>query len=260
MRELLSMRVLVTRSVHQAESLAALIEDAGGHAVRFPVLEICAPSDAAAVEAAISRLKQFELVIFTSANAVRYTARQILAQHGPLTERPLIAAIGSATAAALATQNINTSVVPSGQFSSEGLLRSDALQHVRGRRIAIFAGQGWRRTLPEVLTARGAVVEVIGCYRRRRSNVDSRPLVAEWKSHGMDMVTVTSGEAARNLCALMGQSGQALLFGTPVVAISERVAAICTELGWGDAPLVAECASDVGIVNTIKQWRQMNCS
>ena len=62
--------VLVTRPEHQAGPLCQLIERHGGVAIRCPALVIREPHDWAPALAIFDRLAEYDLAIFTSANAV----------------------------------------------------------------------------------------------------------------------------------------------------------------------------------------------
>ncbi len=61
--------VLVTRPEHQADELVAAIEDAGGEAIRFPVIDI-EPQDSADVSRCLEALPAADITIFISTNAV----------------------------------------------------------------------------------------------------------------------------------------------------------------------------------------------
>ena len=76
-----------------------------------------------------------------------------------------------------------------------------------------------------------------------------------WARGDIDIVSVTSTQALRNLYDLVGKLGQQWLVKTPIVVVSERTAAACRELGFKTKPLVAAQASDEAIVETIKTWR-----
>ena len=258
--ELVGLRVLVTRPASQAGHLVKLVETAGGTAVRFPVVEVVPTADTTRLNRAAKRFSAFDIAIFVSANAARYAAPQIAAHTSDTSGLPLIAALGDGTARALATHNLVASLLPIGRYGADGLLATAALSRVVGLRIVIFAGDKGRPTLAETLAARGADVEVVECYRVVSSAVEPGPLLDEWCNQGMGIVTVTSVRIAENLYQRLAANGRSLLLRAPLVAISERVARACWQLGWQQTPLVAEQANDVGIVNTIKHWRRTNPS
>ena len=70
-----------------------------------------------------------------------------------------------------------------------------------------------------------------------------------------DILILTSIEGARNLCALVGESGQARLLATPAVVVSERLAQACRELGFHAELCVSAQASDAAILAALHAWR-----
>lgn len=246
--------VLVTRPAHQAEALVRLVEQAGGEAVCFPVLEILEPSDHTALLAQIDRLEEFDLAIFISANAVQQAMNAIAARR-VWPEGLRVAAVGRASAKALTQFGHHEVIAPTGRFDSEALLALPPLQEVNGRRILILRGDGGRELLGETLLARGAYVEYAECYRRVKPQVNPAPLLRRWARGGIDIVTVSSGQGLRNLYDLLGKLGQQWLVQTPIVVPSARSAAICQELGFKIAPIVASDASDTAMMAAIRAWR-----
>ena len=61
--------IVITRPAGQAAGLARLIEERGGRAILFPVIEIVDVPDLAQVNALIDRLETFDIAIFVSPNA-----------------------------------------------------------------------------------------------------------------------------------------------------------------------------------------------
>jgi uroporphyrinogen-III synthase len=233
--------VLVTRPAHQAEALCALIEARGGRAVRFPTLEIRDPRDPAAAEALLRAADTFDVLLFVSANAVERAAA-----HLRTPPRAAIGAVGEATARALRSHGLEPSILPAGQWDSEGLLAAPALGDVRGRRVLIVRGEGGRPLLGEQLAVRGAEVRYAEVYRRAPTALDAEPLVARWRDE-VQVVVATSREVLDNLVARLGAAGLKRLRETPLVVVSERLAGHARALGIRRV-LVADAASDAALV------------
>ena len=160
--------ILVTRPAHQADRLCELIKQAGGRALRFPVIEILPPHDTAPLAALIDTLDDADIAIFISANAVEHGLALLRARRD-LPAALKLAAIGRSTGAALrATLGRGPDICPAERFDSEALLALEAMQKVHGKRIVIFRGEGGREVLAETLRARGATVEYADVYRRAR--------------------------------------------------------------------------------------------
>jgi len=230
--------VLVTRPAGQAEGLCRLIEDAGGRAIPFPTIAIAPVADP---EPARQRLAQdWELVIFVSRNAVEQALPLCPGGRLPGTRR--LAAVGAATAKALAEAGGAPDLVPAGRFDSESLLADPALAEVSGWRVLIVRGAGGRTLLADTLRARGAEVAYAEVYRRALPAADVAGLLARWDDE-VQIVTATSGEVLDNLLALVGEGGRAVLLATPLVVVSERTAAAARGLGFQHVE-VAERADD----------------
>ncbi len=253
--ELRGAGVLVTRPDHQADRLCALIEAAGGRAIRFPVLAIAAPRDDAPALALIARLAQYSLAIFISANAVERGLDLIESRLGALPPQLRIAAVGAATARELRRRlGRDPDLVPQGRYDSEALLALPQLQTVAGSRIAIFRGEGGRELLADTLRERGAAVEYAEVYRRVPPLADGAALTAQLVRGEVDIVTVTSSEGLRNLLELAGDESGMRLRQLPLVVVSERTAALAHTLGFAQPALVAREASDQGLVEAVAHW------
>lgn len=253
-RTLTGVSVLVTRSRDQADNLARLIEERGGEAIRFPVIEIAEPQDTRALLDVINRLKNFALAIFISPNAVT-RAMKLIRSYGGLPPKLRVACIGQGSARELKNYGVENLIVPQGNFDSETLLTQPELQEMKGRRVVIFRGEGGRELLGDTLRQRGAQVEFADCYRRVRPNTDASPLQRRWERGEVDIVSVTSVTGLRNLFNMVGKDCRGLLLQTPIVVISERMAEACRELGFQSEPRVASPASDDAILEAIQTWR-----
>ncbi|NIR29790.1 MAG: uroporphyrinogen-III synthase [Gammaproteobacteria bacterium] len=255
------LRVVVTRPAHQADTLAATLEAAGAQVIRFPALDIAEALDPRPALALVDRLETFDIVVFTSPNAVaRGTALVRSRRSWP--PAPRIAAVGSGTARALAELGLHAHIVPDGSYGSEGLLAQPALQHgdVEGRAVLIIRGEGGRDLIARTLSERGARVESAIVYRRVRPALDPERLLAPARRGEVDALIVTSGEALRNLFDMMDPAGRAWLRETPLVVVSERAAALAREMGVRSKPIVAARASDEALVEAVARVRSAHGS
>jgi uroporphyrinogen-III synthase len=232
--------VLVTRPAHQAEDLCRLIEAAGGRAWRFPALEIRPATSPEQAQALL--VQPWDWLVFVSANAVALA----LELSGGLLAGPRIAAVGQATADALAAAGHPVDLVPGGQFDSEALLASEVMHRVAGQRILIVRGEGGRPLLGETLQGRGATLAYAEVYRRGRPLVDVAPLLARWE-RDVGAVVATSGEVLDNLVEMLGAAGRERLLDTPLVVVSPRMAEQARQIGFGTIE-TAERAQDAAIV------------
>ncbi len=121
--------VLVTRPAAQAGTLCELIEQQGGTAFRFPVLEIVKPADPQAVARFSERLDTFDWAFFVSANAVNM-ALPVILEKCSWPESVRIAVIGKRSAEELQRFGLVADLLPQRRFDSEGLLALPPMQQV----------------------------------------------------------------------------------------------------------------------------------
>lgn len=214
--------IVVTRPDRQGIALAAMIEGAGGKALRFPLIEIV-PCTSTVLDSIIDRLDAFDLAIFISRNAVEQGLARVAARR-VWPPNVAVAAVGTGTRHALEAHGIRNAFSPDGEADSEALLRHAGLAAVAGRRIVIFRGEGGREALATGLRARGANVEYAECYRRTRPEIDPRPLIEGLSSGAVGAIVISSGEGLVNLARLLGEAGRELLAGVRLFVPHRRVA------------------------------------
>jgi uroporphyrinogen-III synthase len=245
---LTDLTVLVTRPAVQCAALCAEIERYGGSAIAFPAVEI----EPVAVQATVAS-DDYDLVVFVSVNAVEHGARDVTRS-----ARTRVAAIGRATAAALAAAELAADIVPEAGFTSEALLAHPQLQLTSGARVLIVRGEGGRELLKETFAAHGMSVETREVYRRVRPSVDAARLAeveARWSDDGIDVVTATSIETLENLQALLTERGRQLLSSTALLVPSRRIVAAAVSAGLRGEAIVAAGADDASMIGALAQWR-----
>ena len=224
--------IAVTRPVAQAETLCRAIEEAGGEAFRFPLLEIVPVTDPAVFAPIAARLDTFDLAFFVSPNAVEHGLaglRQI--RPWPLGLR--VAAVGQASARALDAHGFTGVIVPAEGFDSEAVLALPAFapETVCGSTVLIVRGDAGRELLGETLAARGAHIEYLSCYHRRCPADDPAPLLERIACGRLDALSVTSSEAVDHLARIIGEEGVARLSLVPVFVSHPRIATRCHQHG-----------------------------
>lgn len=237
--------VLVTRPRTQAVELVSAIENAGGSAFCFPVMEIAA-LDENVVSANAANLAKPDVVIFISRNAVEYGLRY--------TGGGKVAAIGPATAAAVKSAGRIVDIQSASGFDSEHLLAEPALQDVAGQRVRIIRGNSGRALLAEELAARGAIVEYLAVYARRLPDIDAQTLAeieSRWRQGGITVITVMSVQSLQNLVALLPAWCESQLEFTPLVTPAGRVIKEALDRYPASRPILASGTSAREMVEAI---------
>ncbi len=223
----MSLTVVLTRPIAQAEQAAAQLEALGFRAIPLPMLEI-APLEGDAASLAgeqLAGLPSADLAIFTSTNAVTYASG---IAPSAAAASPACLGIGEATTRALAEHGwppLDPVVAPA--WTSEALLRLPVLKQLAGKRVVIVRGVGGRKLLADTLRQRGAEVVYCEVYRRVRPEYELDVLRARLAPalQAPSVLSFASGETLAHfeyyLQQLEGMDGLAQL---PVIVPSERVA------------------------------------
>lgn len=239
--------VLVTRPAHQANRLIEAIAAAGGHAIRFPAIEIV-PRSSTRVRHDATGLDRPDLAIFVSANAVEYGLEYA--------SNAKIAAVGPATAAAIEAAGHMVDIRPRQGFDSEHLLAEPELQSVDGAVVRIIRGNAGRELVANTLRQRGAMVEYLAVYERRVPAVsaeDAAVIDNAWRAGEVHAVTAMSVETLRNLVSILPSYSRDRLAETLVVTPAERVIIEAQNLFPGIPAALAKSTGADDIVQAIAE-------
>ena len=196
--------IAITRPADQAKKLAALIENAGGTPILFPLIEITPLSDYSRFDAVISKIADYDWAIFISSNAVQNGMSRLIKQGIPSSLR--FAAIGPVTSKELQNFDVANVLSPKDRFDSESLLALPEMHDVKNKKIMIVRGIGGRDVLAETLKARGAQVTFAECYQRINPQKNCELLAQLWRDKKLHGIVVTSSEAMRHLLDLAGNA------------------------------------------------------
>ena len=240
-RPLAGRTVVVTRPREQAASLLEPLEALGAEVLLVPTIRIEPRPLDDAVLGVLRELVGYQLVVFTSANAVRVFAGYLArgTDDGAMPPGPVVAAVGPATAAALEKHGLACHLGPD-EYVAEDLLDAFEAQAapVAGARVLIPCAADARDVLPEGLRERGAVVDVLHVY----DTVAAAELaVPAARIEAADYITFTSASTARRLAALLEAAAGAESAHRP---LAERLAGarLCS-IG----PITSEALRDLGL-------------
>lgn len=200
-------RVLVTRAPRQASELADRLRALGAEPVLIPTIEIVPPSSYAGLDAVIADLGGFDVVAFTSANAVEAFAERAAALGvAPAPRR--VAVVGRATERAVRAMGLWVDIVPP-VFTAESLAETLATE-ARGRRFLLVLAENAPTILRDGLLSAGAAqVTVAAAYRNRvpEASVAAVACLFDSEEAYPDAVTFTSASTANNLLGLLEAAG-----------------------------------------------------
>ena len=237
--------ILVTRSRAQSEAITAHLEAFGARVIHFPTIEVVPPSSWAPVDASIGRIREYDWIVFTSANGVHFFCRRLsetrndgleaLADH-------VVCAIGPATARAVEAAGAVAQVIAS-DSRAEGALAAiiahvGGNENVRGLRILIPRARVAREVLPEGLRSLGAHVDAVEAYQTVKPDVRPEDIVRLFTETSIDAITFTSSSTVTNFAELAGLTDLSDLLASTLVA--------CI------GPVTAETAAIYGLTRVIQ--------
>ena len=239
-------KILVTRTREQASKLTRQLENLGAEVLEFPTIKITAPSDNfESLDAAISNIKNFDWLIFTSANGVEkfFERLKLFKLDARALSNSKIAVIGSATAEKLSSYGILADVIPA-EFCAESLV--DTLKNsVSGKNILIARAEMAREVLPDELEKFGANVTVAAAYKTVPADNAEKINFDE-----MDLITFTSSSTVENFVATAGIDA---LKKITTAAIGTITAETLKKFGV-TADIVAKEFTIAGLVDAIKNF------
>jgi uroporphyrinogen-III synthase len=230
-------RIVVTRAREQSAGLARALEAQGAAVVIAPVIRIEPLADLAPLRAALAVLSAYRWVVFTSQNTVHIVFDRLAAWG--LAPRVFaataVAAVGTATADALARHGVSPALVPD-EFVGEALAGAIAEREaggLAGARVLVPGALDARDALADGLRAHGAIVEVVPVYRTVAAQDDLATLATDIRSGSIDAVTFTSSSTVRYFVELVGRDA-ATCDRFVAAAIGPVTGATARELGLRD--------------------------
>jgi len=225
--------VVVTRAAAQAQRFTQLLEAAGARVLEAPVIAIAPPPSWEPLDSALAALDAYTWVIFTSVNGVAMVDRRLGARG--LTWSAMagrrVAAIGPATADALAEHGVRADVVPA-EYRAEGLVERLRTVMTPADRVLLPRAAQTRDVLVTELRRLGAHVEEVPAYTTRRAEAGTARLREALAAGTIDAVTFTSSSTARNFAELFtDDERRAWLSRVTVASIGPITAATAAEYG-----------------------------
>lgn len=245
--------VIVTRARAQASELTKKLEAQGAKVIEVPAIKIVPAADYAPLDKAISELHAYKWLVFTSANGVNYFFQRLLqaGKDARALASVKLAAIGSATAQALAGHGLTADLVPSA-YKAEELAEALARQIAKGDKILIARAKVAREVLPESLRKLGAQVDVVTAYETAADCENRDELLAALRDGSASVVTFTSSSTVTNLLKILGED-KALLQKAALAAIGPVTAATLRQHGLTPA-IEAEKYTIDGLMQAIEKF------
>lgn len=205
---LTGVRIVVTRAKKQAADLTSKLRELGAEVYEFPVISITPPESWQPLDDAITKIKQYDWVLFASSNAVdaflsRADAVGIGKEELDFTK---FAVIGPGTASALEARGVKPSFCPSAFIAETLVAEFPGYPNMKGTRILWPRTNVGRPYVLDKMTQAGAQVDVVESYHTslpaNEEEIADRLTTLLWKNV-IDVITLASSQSARNLKAIL---------------------------------------------------------
>jgi uroporphyrinogen III methyltransferase / synthase len=196
--------IVVTRKSDQAELMIERLCELGADPFFFPVIETIAPDDWSPLDNALNNLSQYQGLIFTSANGVRFFAERLKTIGKDIRELKglRVFTIGPKTAEAVRDLGISVDVIPE-KFVAESLIEN--IKNIEGQRFLLPRATIAREIIPQQLRKMGAIVDVAPAYQTVLPVTQVDELHRRLESQSIDVITFTSSSTVENFLALTGE-------------------------------------------------------
>jgi uroporphyrinogen-III synthase len=230
-------RILITRARHQAGRLAEALEAQGAEVLRLPTIEIVPPESYGPLDAALQGIRGFDWLLVTSANGAEVLGDRLQSLSIPLErlEHLQIAAIGSATAAALVRIGLKVSAMPD-EYVAEAVVAM-LKEQVAGKHVLLVRAAVARDVIPEQLGECGADIHIVEAYRTivPADSIEQLRLLFREGNRLPDAVTFTSSSTVNNFFALLAAAKMELPKGLHAVSIGPVTTRTLRQHHWEPA-------------------------
>lgn len=206
-RPLWGQRVLVTRSRDQASIFSEMIKELGGEPIEFPTINIVPPEDYQPLDMAITRVSEYDWIIFTSVNGVKsfYERLHLKKMDFRQLNGVKICAIGPKTKEELENFGLIVDYVPE-EYRAEAIIEKMQDENLLGKRILLPRADIARKVLPESLRSLGAEVEEVIAYRTVKGDGHVEMVRKLLENNSINIITFTSSSTVKNFVSMFNKA------------------------------------------------------
>ena len=255
---LASKRIVVTRAPEQAHELVHALVGMGAEVLLLPTVGFAAPESSDALDAALHALDEFDVVLLTSQNAVRFMVARwhALGMGAELgaSRKQFIAAVGAATAEAAMNEGMRVDHVA--KNSTGESLVEELRTSLAGRHVLMPRSDRADKRLPRTLESVGARVTEVVAYRTLAPESLDPAILESIRRAEVDAIVFASPSSFHNLCDSIDAAELATL-STRVqfAAIGPTTAQALRESG-ARVEIEANESSAAGLADSIAKYYQ----
>jgi uroporphyrinogen-III synthase len=251
-------RIIVTRAPEQAQELIHALERLGAEVLLLPTVRFVAASDWKVFDGALKKIAEFDWILLTSQNSVRFVCQHIR-ESGVGCElvqspRPLVAAVGPATARAATAEGLRVDHI--GQNHTGVSLVREISGLIHGRKVLLPRSDRGDDRLTKALREAGAVLTEFVAYRTMAPDALDPGILFSLRNAEVNAIIFASPSAFDNLLGFVGSSELAKISKRVQFAgIGPTTARALRKAGSGLA-IEAEESSAAGLADAIAKYYQ----
>ncbi len=210
-KPLFGKKVVVTRAREQASDFAAGLTDLGADVIEFPTIQTAPPESWESLDTAISKLRDYDWIVFTSVNGVHFfvkrlreTGHDIRSLYGVK-----VCAIGPKTAEAIENLGVRVDVLPN-EYRAEAIITALGEKELSGKKVLIPRAKVAREVLPVEMKKMGAEVTIAETYVTVKPVTRRDEVRSLFKEGRIDVVTFTSSSTVTKFIEMWDSPEEAL--------------------------------------------------
>lgn len=231
-KPLFGIRIVITRPKGQSKGFSELLSLYGAEVIEFPTIEIVPPENWDKMDRAISRIEDYDWIIFTSVNGVKPFIERLRINKKDIRDLKgiRICAIGPKTAKEIEGYGLSLSLIPD-EYRAESIIDTIGREEIRGKKFLIPRAEVAREILPEELRRMGAEVDVVPAYRNIRPKAEIDWIKRLFLEKKVSAITFTSSSTLKNFMEMFDKEAKNLLEGVVIACIGPITAKTADDLG-----------------------------
>lgn len=246
-------RLGIARPREQSRSTAAAIRERGAQPVVLEAIRIVDPPDSQALDNAVRRVADYDLCLFTSANAVNRFFSALHRQQ--LDARRFgscrVGVVGAKTADALRKHGLFADLVAR-QFVAESLV-TEILSEGSVNKVLMPRALVARELLPTALRDKGIAVDVVPTYQTLKvEGAEAEELKTQLVRGDVDVLLFTSSSTVDSIVAVLGEKAVPVLAGLTLASIGPITTATARAHGL-EIAVQAESHTVAGLLDALER-------
>ncbi len=233
-KPLFGQRILITRAREQSKELSEKIAALGGEPLELPVIRMVPPQNQE-LDQALQRLDQYDWVLFTSVNGVKFFLNRMKEQKIDIRKlaNAKIAVVGPKTKETVEAYGLIVDCMPK-EHVAEAMVETMRSEISAGEKILFPRSKIARNLIPMELEKMGCQVDTVDAYDTVLADEHAEEIVKKLQEGLIHVVTFTSPSAVQNfqqLVAKVTNSWRDLMMNVKIVCIGPITANTAQKLG-----------------------------